>query len=39
MNTVSHNKIGKIGFAIAVAPWLAYTLTMVCAVARLPGFS
>jgi hypothetical protein len=31
-------RIGRIGFWLALAPWLAYVLTFVFAVAGMPGF-
>lgn len=31
-------KFGRIGFWLALAPWVAYGLTLAGAVARLPGF-
>lgn len=31
-------KIGRIGFWLALAPWVAYAVTFGCAVGRVPGF-
>ncbi len=39
MDCAAQNRIGKMGLAIAAAPWLAYAIVTICALAGLPGFS